>query len=276
MTFTAVTKRLALPVYSLCLMGATLPETRVAVSLPQAFGEGMSGRLLVFVEPATPENANVDTVDIGDAGGTVSVAARDVAGFGPDRTVTIDTQETAFPNGATLAPGAYRLQAVLDRNGDYNYGGRGPGDLVSKVVTVHFPLAAIPQVPLDLTVPHEAGQFDTTGIPAVAAGQIIASQPHLHEERIASPVLTRFRGTSQSVAAWVLTPPGYDPKARTTYPTVYTAGGFGATHRLNGQQLSRQWHLMETGAIPPMIWVALDFSSRAGTTEFADSANNGP
>jgi pimeloyl-ACP methyl ester carboxylesterase len=57
---------------------------------------------------------------------------------------------------------------------------------------------------------------------------------------------------------------------------VYTAGGFGATHKLDGQQLSRQWHLMETGAIPPMIWVALDFSSPTGTTEFADSVNNGP
>jgi hypothetical protein len=33
---------------------------------------------------------------------------------------------------------------------------------------------------------------------------------------------------------------------------------------------------METGAIPPMIWVALDYATPAGTTEFADSANSGP
>jgi hypothetical protein len=33
---------------------------------------------------------------------------------------------------------------------------------------------------------------------------------------------------------------------------------------------------METGEIPPMIWVALDFGTQVGTTEFADSVNTGP
>ncbi|MBY9063396.1 hypothetical protein K7957_10695 [Sphingomonas yunnanensis] len=78
------------------------------------------------------------------------------------------------------------------------------------------------------------------------------------------------------MAAWVLTPPGYDPASRRTYPTVYTAGGFGVGHKLGGQQLSRIWRLTETGAIPPMIWVAFDHATATGTTEFADSANNGP
>lgn len=31
---------------------------------------------------------------------------------------------------------------MLDRNGDYNYAGRSPGDLVSRVVTLRLPLAA--------------------------------------------------------------------------------------------------------------------------------------
>ena len=73
----------------------------------------------------------------------------------------------------------------------------------------------------------------------------------------------------------MLTPPGYDPTSRKIYPTVYTAGALGADHKLTGQQLSRMWHLMETGAMLPMIWVALDHSSRSGTTELADSVNNG-
>ncbi len=266
-----------LPMSALALLGAAMPETRFAVTLPSGFAGDAGGRLLRFAEPATSGNANADAVDMGDSGETISVAARDVAAFGSTRTVTIDTQETAFPKGfATMAPGDYRVQVVLDRNGDYNYGGRGPGDLVSKVVTVRFPLASVPSIPLDHAIPPETGQFDTAGLPPVAAGQITASRPHLHEERIASKALTRFRGTSQAVAAWVLTPPGYDPGARTTYPTVYTAGGFGVTHKLDGQQLSRIWHLMETGAIPLMIWVALDFATPTGTTEFADSVNNGP
>ncbi len=195
----------------------------------------------------------------------------------PGRAVTIDTQELAFPKGfAAMAPGAYRIQAVLDRDGSYNYGGRGPGDLVSKVVTVQFPLGAMPSIALDHVLPPETDPFDTTGLPPRAAEQIAASRPHLHDERIASDLLTRFRGTPQTIAAWVLTPPGYDPAARTTYPTVFMAGGFGATHKLDGQQLSQIWHLMETHAIPPMIWVALDFGTPTGTTEFADSVNNGP
>lgn len=81
-----------------------------------------------------------------------------------------------------------------------------------------------------------APQFDVTGLPPRAAEQIIASRPHLHDERVASRALTRFRGSAQSVAVWVLTPPGYDPHGSVTYPTVYTAGAFGTNHKLDGQR----------------------------------------
>lgn len=266
------------PSLACLLVGATLPETRVIITLPPDLAADVGGRLLLFAEPATPANGSADRVDAGDPDAVgVSVAARDVAGFGPARAVTIDAQELAYPEGfAALAPGAYRMQAILDRDGNYAYGGRGPGDLVSKVVTVRLPLASIPSIALDHALPPESDQFDTVGLPAVAAAQIAASRPHIHEERIASPLLTRFRGTPQTIAAWVLTPPGYNPDARTTYPTVYTAGGFGTTHKLDGQLLSKTWHLMETGVIPPMIWVALDYATPTGTSEFADSVNNGP
>ena len=267
-----------LPVAALALISATMPETRFAVTLPSNVDKNTGGRLLLFLEPATPDNASTDAVDVGNSERhAVSVAARDVAGFGENRVATIDTEETAYPQGfAALPPGLYRIQAVLDRDGSYNYGGRGPGDLISKVVTVRLPLTFLPSIALDQVVQREPDQFDVAGLPPKAAEQILASRPHLHEEQIASPLLTRFRGSDQTIAAWVLTPPGYDPKARRTYPTVFTAGGFGATHKLDGQQLSRQWHLMETGEIPPMIWVALDYGGPTGTTEFADSVNNGP
>ncbi len=260
------------------MLGAAMPETRFAVTLPSDFTGDADGRLLLFAEPAAPENANADEVDTdaSDRNG-VSLAARDVTGFGPAHTVTLDARDTAFPRDfAAAAKGDYRVQVVLDRNGDYNFSGRGPGDIVSKVVTVHFPLSSVPSIPLDHVIPPEADQFDTTGLPANAVAQIAASREHLHEERIASNVLTRFRGTPQSVAVWVLTPPGYDPTSRTKYPTVYTANGFGATHKLDGQLLSKIWHLMETHAIPPMIWVSPGYCTPTGTTEFADSVNNGP
>ena len=263
---------------AIALLGDAVPETRFTVTLPPTVAQHAHGRLLLFAEPATAGNATADTVDIGDPDWPdVFVAARDLDSFGTARAVTIDTGQTVFPRSfASLSPGLYRVQAVLDRNGSYGYGGRGPGDIVSRVITLRLPLSSAPSIALDHAVPPEPDQFDVAGLPPRAAEQIVASRAHLHEERIASPLLTRFRGSAQTISAWVLTPPGYDPKARTTYPTVYTAGGFGATHRLDGQQLSRQWHLMETGEIPPMIWVALDYGGPTGTTEFANSVNNGP
>lgn len=269
--------RLLFFVPALCLVAAALPETRIVVTLPADLEASAGGRLLIFAEPATATNAAMDAVDLDAPEARVAVAGRDLSDFSPDRRATIDTNDVAFPTGfASLPPGEYRLQAVLDRDGDYNYAGRSAGDLVSRVVTVHFPLVAPTEIALDHTVGTGPGQFDTTGFSPAAVAQIAASRDHLHDERIPSPSLTHFHGSPQAINAWVLTPPRYDPRAQKTYPVVYTAGGFGSTHKLDGQQLSRQWHLMETGAIPPMIWVALDFSSRTGTTEFANSAGNGP
>lgn len=274
----AMARLLLLPLPALALIGSAAPETRFDISLPAALGDDASGRLLLFAAPLSADNGRSEDIDIyGPDDARIFVAGRDVASFGTDHTVSIDAQESAFPTGiSALAPGDYRVQIVLDRDGDYNYGGRGPGDLVSKVVTLRLPLRARPSIALDHRLPPAPAQFDVTGLPPRAAEQITASRPHLHDEQVVSKALTRFRGTPQSVAAWVLTPPGYDPNGRVTYPTVYTAGAFGTNHRVDGQQLSRIWHLMETKAIPPMIWVTLDFASPTGTTEFADSVNNGP
>lgn len=267
-----------LPLIAAALVGAAMPETRVTVTLPADLAPDAHGRLLVLAELATAANAGADEVDT-DASNRngVAVAARDVAGFGSGRSVTIDLSELAYPRHfAVTALGDYRVQVVLDRNGDYAYSGRGPGDLVSKVVTVRMPLQSTPAIALTRAIPPAPDQFDTAGLSQAGAAMVAASRPHLHEESIASPALTRFRGTPQAVSVWVLTPPGYDPTDRRTYPTVYTANGFGSTHRDDGQILAKIWQLMETGAIPPMIWVSPDYATVTGTTEFANSLNNGP
>lgn len=267
--------RLGLPLVAPGLIGAAAPETRIAVTLPPRLAAQAGGRLLIFAQQAASPAADPASVDLGAP--DVSVAARDVASFGPARSATIDTRAAAYPQDfAALPPGDDRIQAVLDRHGDYNYAGRNAGDLVSPVTMVHLPLTGVPAIALDHAVPPARDQFDTTGLPPVAAAQIATSRPHLHDESVASPLLSRFHRSPRANRAWVLTPPNYDPKAHTTYPTVYTGGAFGTNHRIDGQQLSRQWHLMETGAIPPMIWVTLDFAGPSGTTELADSANNGP
>jgi len=258
---------------------ASLPETRITVTLPDGWQGDASGRLLVFAEPATAKNADakdIDTAEFGSSAG-VSVAARDVEGFGADRRVLIDTQEIAYPAGfAALAPGAYRVQAVLDRNGDYNYGGRGPGDLVSKVVTIHWPEQAPAAIALDHAVPPE-DLWDFHDASAETQARIAAVKPHLHDATYASPSLSAFWGRTIPIKSWVLTPPGYNPAAGKTYPTVYEIGGFGSSQKSNIGMAGRIWALEADGSIPPMIWVFLDHSSMGtGTTEFADSVNNGP
>lgn len=275
---TFLRKLLIAPIFALVIGAAPTPETRLTVTLPTDLAPDARGRLLVFAEPATTTNAGaaeVDT-DTSDRNG-VAVAARDVAGFGPGHSVAIDLAEIAYPQDfAVTTTGDYRVQVVLDRNGDYAYSGRGPGDLVSKVVTVHMPLETAPSIALVRTVPAQPQQFDTTGLSPSGADMVAASRPHMHEEFIVSPALTRFRGARQTISVWVLTPPGYNPKSRRTYPTVYTQNGFGASHRDDGQLLARISQLMETGAIPPMIWVSPSYATINGTTEFADSLNNGP
>lgn len=258
----------------------SLPETRMVVTLPAGWQGDASGRLLVFAKPVKATDTDADKAEVDTSAfdpQAVSVAARDVASFGADHAAPIDTQETAFPAGfAALPPGDYRVQAVLDRNGDYNYGGRGPGDLISKVVTIHWPEQAPATLTLEPPLP-DAPLWDFSGASKETQANVAAARPHLHEVLFASRSLTAFWGRPILIKAWVLTPPGYAPNARQSWPTVYQTGGFGSTHANNISAASRIWALEAGKAIPPMIWVFLDHSSiGTGTTEFADSVNNGP
>lgn len=259
---------------------APLPETRMTVTLPAGWQGDASGRLLVFAKPVKPGDTDADKAAVDTAPfdpQAVSVAARDVASFGAHHAVQIDTQEVAFPAGfAALPAGDYRVQAVLDRNGDYNYNGRGPGDLISKVVTIHWPEQAPASIALEPPLP-DTPLWDFSGASKETQAAVAAARPHLHEVLFQSPSLSAFWGRPITIKAWVLTPPGYTPNARQTWPTVYQTGGFGSTHANNIAAASRIWALEADKAIPPMIWVFLDHSSiGTGTTEFADSVNNGP
>jgi len=74
----------------------------------------------------------------------------------------------------------------------------------------------------------------------------------------------------------VLTPPGYDAKAKVSYPTVYFTHGFSGNAARLVPMLGEIYGSMASGKMAPMIWVMLDESSPTGTHEFADSVNNGP
>jgi len=260
------------------------------VQLGAASTQPTSGRLLLFaIEAKTAEAAAkaksdgkssvVDEVDANPFRATeTSVAAREVSYWKPGQEVDIDTDRLAFPAGwSQLPPGDYLVQAVLDVNHDYNYGGRGAGDLVSAVVSLHLPTSSVPTLTLAKALPAEG---DPWALPSSASQAmregVAAARPHAHLVDFTSHALSAFWGRPISMRGWVLTPPGYDAKAATRYPTVYYTQGFGGSNDRVIGPITNVYTAMAKHQMPPMIWVFLDESSPTGTHEFADSANNGP
>src|SRR3954468_16740450 len=102
------------------------PVTIPVVAAPSLHGQ-LSGRLLIFahrVEPGAAAESAIDTSPFAPT--ETAVAAREVDSLAPGQIATIDAEVGTFPAPfSALPPGTYRFQAVLDRNHDYNYGGRG-------------------------------------------------------------------------------------------------------------------------------------------------------
>ncbi|MEW9572562.1 alpha/beta hydrolase [Rhodanobacter sp. Si-c] len=257
------------------------------VQLGSAQTQAVSGRLLLFAttvqdaEAAAKQHGGdgkVEEVDTSPFFPTqTAVAAREVDRLAPGQTVDIDADHTAFPQGwSQLPPGDYYVQAVLDVHHDYNYSGRDAGDLVSPVVKVHLPTASIPDLSLDRTLPgRDPWQLGRRATPDMQEA-LAAARAHEHDIDFTSPALTAFWGRPMQMHGRVLLPPDYDAKAKATYPTVYYTQGFGGSNdRVIGVLVS-VYAAMAKGEMPPMIWVFLDESSPTGTTEFADSVNNGP
>jgi S-formylglutathione hydrolase FrmB len=257
------------------------------VQLGDAETQPVSGRLLLFAIDARSAEAaarrhagdgKVEEVDTSPFFPTkTAVAAREVSRLAPGQTIGIDADGTAFPQGwSQLPPGDYYVQAVLDVHHDYNYSGRDAGDLASPVVRVHLPTASIPDIDLDRTLPAtDPWQLGRWATPSMRAA-LPAARAHEHDIDFASPALTAFWGRPMHMHGRVLLPPDYDADAKATYPTVYFTQGFGGSNdRVIGTLVS-VYAAMAKGEMPPMIWVFLDESSPTGTTEFADSVNNGP
>jgi len=247
------------------------------VSAPQG------GRLLVFAEPVAMALAHakggalraVNIRDVAEPG--QAVAAVEVDRAPPGAHLTIDLDQTAFPEGFShLPPGEYAVQAVLDVHHTYNYGGRAAGDLLSPVVRLRLPLeASAPPVTLERAV-QPVDYWAAPWLSPKAAADRAAVRPHATAVAFQSPALTAFWGRPMIMRGWVVTPPGYDPKDRTTYPTVYSFHGFGADEDTLLTRSQDAYAAMAAGRTPAMIWVFLDYSGPWGANEFADSVNNGP
>ena len=259
------------------------------VQMGTAAAQPTSGRLLLFAidvktaeaqakEESAGKSSAVEEVDADPFHATqTAVAAREISQWKPGQGVDIDTDQLAFPTGySQLPPGDYYVQAVLDVDHSYNYSGRGAGDLISEVVKVHLPAASAPLLTLVKALPTSDPWTLSASTPAAIREAAPVAHQHATLVDFVSPSLSAFWGRPITMGGWVLTPPGYDPKAATRYPTVYYTQGFGGNNRRAIGPLVNVYTAMVKGEMPPMIWVFLDESSPTGTHEFADSVNNGP
>jgi S-formylglutathione hydrolase FrmB len=263
-------------VFAALLLAAAQPAfadpVAITVAAAPTLDGAQSGRILVFatrVEAGAAPATEVDSSAFAPTG--TAVAAREVQALRPGETAIVDGETDAFPNAfSALPPGRYRFQAVLDRNHDYNYGGRGAGDILSPVVEARLP-GPVPRLVLTNIVPE----------PDLAAA--LARRPEAeraaYNRAIAldfvSPRLSAFWGRPIHIRGWVMLPPGYRANGP-RFPVVYTTHGFGSTLLSARNMAAMAGMEMDAGHYPPMIWVSLDESSPTGTHEFADSANNGP
>ena len=251
------------------------------VELDGAARQPVSGRLLLFATAAGPARkaapgGKVEAVDADSLHPLrTAVAAREVHRLAPGQRVTIDADGQAFPQGfSKLPPGEYLLQAVLDLDHSYNYTGRGEGDLISPVISVHLP--AITPTTLHLVrVQPEPYPWQLTGSSLALRAAAPAARAHTQGIDVVSAVLTKFWGRPIHLRGWVLLPPGYD-SSKGSFPTVYYTHGYGGNENRLLAALVAVHLAMSKGQMPPMIWVFLDESGPTGTHEFADSVNNGP
>ncbi|MGH8062928.1 MAG: alpha/beta hydrolase [Pseudoxanthomonas sp.] len=274
----------ALALYAVVACATAAPLSMQVRLDPGATSQAVSGRLLVFAIPAAEavaqaKDGKVEKVDASAFKPTqVSIAAREVVALAPGASIAVDADAIAFPAGFSQLPkGDYYLQAVLDVNHDYNYGGRGPGDVVSEPVLARLggkgiTLSLVRTLPGSLAPSWEL----PADLSKEARTRATAALENAQPLDFASPALSAFWGRPTHLRGWVLLPPGYASQPAARYPTVYYTHGFGGSlPRLIGD-VSVIDERMRDGSMPPMIWVFLDESSPTGTHEFADSVNNGP
>ncbi|OBR71685.1 enterochelin esterase [Xanthomonas arboricola] len=285
--------RLGLAVGLLCACCAHAAAPAAAhrllrVTLDGASDQPVSGRLLVFATLAKDAQAaakdgkagKVEEVSVNPFRPTaVAVAAQEVTALAPGASVEIDLDNIAFPSGFSALPaGEYLFQAVLDPDHSYSYAGRDGGDLLSEVTTVTQGKGKpLPTLKLSKQVPASDDPWQVSPrAPQAIRDAIPEARLHSADASLVSPSLSAFWGRPVSLRARVLTPPGYDAKAATRYPTVYVTHGFGGNYNRFAGSIAATWSAMAAKQMPSMIWVFLDQSTPTGTHEFADSVNNGP
>lgn len=247
-----------------CLDAQAGEPTHFHVKLaPELGGSPQSGRLLIFLSSTTKAEKELRPATAGDAH-SAWITAREVTGLQPGGSVDVYGNEISYPVPlAQLPAGDYEAMALLDVSHHYIYNKDSTGDPRSEVVTLkQLDPAHGGVVELTLTERKE----DTP----------IQVEPPSEMLDFVSPALSAFWGRPIHMRGVIVLPPNYKTSGK-RYPTVYWTHGFGGTLRPIAERIAPRYaKSMESGELPPMIYVLLDESCPGGTHEFADSVNNGP
>jgi hypothetical protein len=250
---------LAFPIVA-ALVPTLHAQPRVSITLgAQRAAQPLTGRLLFYVSVDT---AGTPRTQVSDAPSTAQVFGVDVADWRPGTARTVDASAFGYPLPSLrdLAPGRYRIQAMLNRyerftrsdghtlwlppdQGEGQQMNAKPGNLFSKPLTVTIAAGrdgrAATQV-LSLELSEE--------IPALP-DPTRQETKYVKYVRIRSERLSTFWGRDIFLAAWVLLPEGYETHPEARYPLVINHGHFPSS--LSG------WR--ET---PPDSTLTPDFSAR--------------
>ncbi len=192
----------------------------------------------------------------------------DVKDLAPGQSATVDDSATSLQGPLSkLAPGSYRVQAVLDLHQDNSDWKREPGNLYSDTTTIKIGAADGPTA-FPITLARAVGP------------RTLPTPKGVEWFEVKSRLLSEFHHRDIALKAGVVLPIGYDAAATRLYSAVYEVPGFGSERTDAAPIASARARLSGDGAEARLarscFWIVLDPESGNGHTLFADSANNGP
>src|SRR5882724_4845890 len=203
-----VTQTFFLPAWAfLGFSGALASPQENVIAVNAAPGVADSGgRLLIFAARKTHDDEQAPgqiDIDLFHPTPSTIVVGEDVSTLRHGYSIKLDVAQSAPIGFSDLAAGDYWVQAVLDGNHNYARYGRGGGDAVSAVISVHVPLES----PVSMTLIRRIADEDPWN-PADASParkvQLSRARARVVDFEAPSSSLSAFSKRPVSIKAWVL------------------------------------------------------------------------
>lgn len=232
-------------------------QNRIKVVLDQNLKGSYTGKLLVYTLKDTSKQFGNNTSEE-DAAFTMEVSnwkygeIKELPQHGNSLNVKLKD----------LAPGVYKLIAVLDTN-THERGRFAPGNLFSRN---------------EALLEVRAGQENTVEIVLSHAFPVrgFLQNDSIREITVASPLLSRFRKMPVEMKAAVVLPAGFQKEPDRIYPVVYIIPGWGGTHHQALAAGARKAYGIGTGTDKIYVFLNPESQTPFGLHGFVDSRVNGP